>query len=305
MDDLATRLLPLADAVLPLLGGLSAFLIVTGVAAAVSRRPAPAPRPRRWAAPPPDGPLTRRLRRAGLTMTPVEFLLLALAVTGATAGLFYAWLPLPLTAGLGAVIGLAAVWGWAAWRAGSRREEARAAVIESAQLAAQFLATGAGHRAALDRLADEGPPALRDEWSRYRQDVVVAHSVEAALRAMASRLADPAFDVFAVTVIAAERTGGGELEAALLAHAQQALRLEAARQESDARTAELRMTALVMTLGLGGFGAALVWLSPEALAFYATPTGQVFLAAYVLAFPVAYYLMRRLMRPPAEPRLLK
>jgi hypothetical protein len=65
------------------------------------------------------------------------------------------------------------------------------------------------------------------------------------------------------------------------------------------------MTALVMTVGLGGFGAALVWLAPEALAFYATPTGQVFLAAYVLAFPLAYYLMRQLMRPPAEPRLLK
>lgn len=183
----------------------------------------------------------------------------------------------------------------------SRREVA--AVIEAMFTTSQLLATRGTPRQALTYLAGEGPVALRAELRHLHADLQLM-PFEAALRAAQRRVADAAFDAFAVALIVNERYGSANLAGTLAQQARQALRLEAGRREAVAQYAANQASALVVIGALAVAGAAMMRLSPAYMQVYTTWWGQLLLAGYAAAFALAYALMMRIVRLPQEQRIV-
>jgi tight adherence protein B len=156
---------------------------------------------------------------------------------------------------------------------------------------------------ALAQLAIRGPEPLRPSFAAFALDYQVTGRFGECLDRLKDRLADPVGDRVVEGLRIAREVGGGEL-GRLLRNLSGYLRDEArTRSEMEARQA--------WTVNGARLAVAAPWLVLLMMSFqssvirrYASPAGTVVLGFAAVTCVVAYRLMRRIGRLPAERRIL-
>jgi tight adherence protein B len=240
------------------LAGLSAVLLVTGVARLATAGPPSAqgraprrPAPRLVAARPLGRRLGERLERAGIPLGPDAFVGVVVASAAAATALAVAVtrspFAVPVVAGVVVAVAASVV------RSADRRHLARveAQLPGVAQQLAAALQAGLSLRQALARAARDAPEPCRAELARAVDELALGSRLEAALEGLAARV--PVHDLrIMVTAILVQRRTGGNLARALSALAVRLDERGRLARELRGATAQARMTAwLVAALPLG------------------------------------------------------
>jgi tight adherence protein B len=237
--------------------------------------------------------LAEALRRAGVTRTIGEFVLVvaAAAAAGLAAG--------SMVAGPGGGAGLGALAAAAPWLALARLTKRRVAAFE-AQLPEALdaivnsLKAGYSFPAALEFASGEVPAPLGPELTRVRDEQRLGVEARPALVGFAERVGTADARMF-VTAVLVQRETGGNL-ADLLGDLAQLVRDRAAfRSRVAALTAEPRMSALVLALLPAGLCLALTAMNRAYMApMYGTALGRLLLLAAGVMSAAGYLIMRKL-----------
>ncbi len=269
------------------LAGASGGLIVIGLILVVREltRRAPAPRVRSRS---PRRPSRDRLRQfliaggAGLT---------ALAITR--------W-PVAMIAAAAAVLFLPQI-------TSTRAARERAAVLEGLEQwtrrLSDMLTASRGLDDALEASVRSAPKAIEPAVARLGRRLSARTGTEAALRAFADEINDPAADRIAAALIIATGRRGGGVRDVLNALAVMLARDVAARREIEAERAQHRTTVKWLTWFVAGFTAFAV-LNRSYSAPYGTPGGQLVLALVVLLYAGGLWWLHHLGTVPVAGRFL-
>lgn len=260
--------------------------------------PAPARRRRRGLG------LRELLDRAGLSDVQPGAMLGLCAASFLVAGLVMAAVSGVLV--IGVVFGaLAAVLPVATVRGRARRRAREHADLwpDAVDNLASAVRAGLSLPEAVVQLGERGPEGLREPFVRFGRDYQSTGRFDVALDRLKRRLADPTGDRVVEALRLARDVGGGDLGRMLRALSG-FLREEArTRGELEARQS--------WTVNAARLAAAAPWvvlaamsLQPDVVARYATGTGAAVLGGGALVCVVAYRLMLRLGRLPAERRVL-
>lgn len=275
--------------------GLGLLLVWRG------RAPAPRPGPSRaaawWRG------RTDLLRRAGIeAVTPGQLLAVQLLAGLAAAT---AILTLTRSAAVAACFGLAAGLAPAALvRRLARRQavDRRELWPEAVDSLASGVRAGLSLPEALAALGERGPDALRPAFAAFAADHRASGRFADCLDRLADRLADPVADRVVEALRVAREVGGTDLGVVL--------RTLSAFLREDARTRGELEARQSWTVNAARLAVCAPWLvllllatQATSLAAYDSGTGVAVLAAGGLACAVAYRLMVRIGRLPAEPRV--
>jgi tight adherence protein B len=176
-------------------------------------------------------------------------------------------------------------------------------IEEWARRLSDLLVTGIGLEQAITDSLRSCPAAIRPEVNALAARLSSRWPTESALRAFAGDLDDGAGDLLACALILAARRRGPGLSGVLSSVADFVADDVAVRRKIEAERAKPRATARAVTLitvgvvAAGSFNGA--YLAP-----YATPLGQLVLAAVTVAFVGCLAWMRSLTLTPPEPRFL-
>jgi tight adherence protein B len=269
--------------------------------------PARGDRPAGW----PAGLLAawrRRVReflvRAGLyDVTPRDFVLFSLGAglgAGLVAQIVLGW---GVVTVLAAVLGLIAPFAYYVRRHDRRRAALQDALADAIAQLRDAIRTGLSVPEALLGLAQNGPEPLRGEFARLVRESRF-DGLEAALDTMRERLADPLFDVVAVSLAINDRLGGRNVSQVLdrLAHATRAqLQVQRELRAYQARNiVSARIVAALPLLLLF----AIRRINPEYVAIFDSPWGQLLLAGCVASVAFGYVGMLWITRLPVDQRIL-
>ena len=191
----------------------------------------------------------------------------------------------------------------------SARARRRRAVLldlwpETIDNLASAIRAGMSLSEAVARLGERGPQAMRPAFAAFDRDMVATGRFGDALDRLKERLADPVADRVCEALRIAREVGGSDL-GTLLRTLSAFLREEArtraeltSRQSWTVYAARLAVAAPWVVL-------ALLASRPESVAAYDRPAGAAVLAAGGVACLIAYRLMVRIGRLPAERRVLR
>jgi tight adherence protein B len=279
-----------------LLAGIGILLVVQSRAAAPPAAAGALPVRRGW--------LRRRLDNAGLD--DVSPLRAALTCAGAGFAAAVAMLVLSGSLAVALSFGLVAAWGplgTVARRAARRQIERAAAWPDAVDDLASAVRAGMSLPDAVAALADRGPQVLRDSFSTFAADYRVTGSFDTCLDRLKDDLADPVGDRVVEALRLARDVGGTEL-GRLLRTLSSVLREDArtrselvARQSWAVNAARIAVAAPWATL-------AFLALRPGALSAYDSTGGVIVLLVAAALSAVAYVVMRRIGRLPADERVL-
>jgi Flp pilus assembly protein TadB len=222
------------------------------------------------------------------------------AAAGVGAWLVTGWPALGLAAAA-AALGMPAVVG-ADTRAEAQIDRVEA-VEEWSRRVADVVAIGVGLEQALQTAARTAPAAIAAEASTLSARLAARMSTEEALRRFADDVADPTADLVVAALILASRRRGPGVAGALTALAESVGEEVAARRRIEADRAKPRATAravTVITLLIMGVGL----LNRGYTAPYATPLGQLVLAATLGFFGAALWWMHSMTRASLPDRIL-
>ncbi|MDQ1530766.1 MAG: tight adherence protein [Microbacteriaceae bacterium] len=283
---------------IPALGALGGVgLLLIGSPLLWPRAPAPL-RPLR----PGGGRVAERLERAGLPAYAPGLFVAVSALLGLLAGgLMLALTALPPVAALAALVGAAAPWAAAGWRARSRARAVRGLWPEVVDHLLGSVRAGRPLPEAVAALAEQGPAPLRAGFARFERRWRETGTVDAAFDAAKAHFADPTSDRLFEILRMARQVGGTELPAVLrdlAAHLRQDLAL---RAEAEARQSWVTSAG---KLGLAAPWIVLVLLAtrPEAARAYGSPAGAVLILAAAAVTAVVYRVMLALGRLPEDRR---
>lgn len=151
-------------------------------------------------------------------------------------------------------------------------------------------------------LARHGPDPLRPAFSEFARDYRSHGSFDSALHALQVRCADPVADRVVAALRVAHEVGGSDLGSVLRSLSTMLREDTRARGEIEARqswtvsAARLAVAAPWITL-------AVLSTRPDAARAYATGGGALLLVGSAVLSSAAYWLMMRIARLPADPRL--
>jgi len=266
----------------PLLAGLSAALILTGILLGIhGMRPSPtrppAPRPRRLAT-------TSRLSRVSKrTRTLLLTGLIAGALIATLSGWYAALVIVPAAmAGLPALLSAPE---------GARQIARLEAMEEWTRSLAGVLTVGYGLEQALIATLRSTPPPIRGEVTALVARLRARWSTTAALRAFADDLDDATGDLIAANLLLAAQRRGSGLATVLEALAESVAADVRARRAVEADRAKPRATARWVTIITAGV-LVLLALNGSYVAPYGTPFGQVILLVLLGAYAGVLVWMR-------------
>jgi len=252
-----------------------------------------------------SGAVQGTLARAGLgEASPRDIALFSVGaafLAGGASHLLLSWSVVSLlAAGLGVVAPVAYV----IRRHERRRTEMQTAMVEAIGQLRDAIRTGLSVPEALVGLARGGPAVLRPELTTLVRETRLM-GFESAVRAMQERLADPVFDVVAVSLLLNDRLGGRNVSQVLdrLAHATRAqLRIHDELRALQARNVlSARIVAAVPVVVL----IAIRQVNPIYLSLFDDWSGQLLLGGCLLSIFVGYAGMLWLTRLPTERRVLR
>ncbi len=244
------------------------------------------------------------LTRAGLhDVTPRDFILFSTGAglaSGLAAQLFLGWSVMSVvTAGLGA----AAPFIYYVRRHDRRREVLQEAMADAIAQLRDSIRTGLSVQEALAGLARNGPASLRPEFTRLVRETPLL-GFELAVSGLRERLADPVTDTACAALLLNELLGGRNVGQVLdqLARAtraqykvQQEIRAHQAKNVLTARIVAL--VPLVVLMGIRK-------VNPGYLSVFSSASGQLLMAACLVAIALGYAAMLWMTRLPADPRVL-
>ncbi|HYN76003.1 MAG TPA: type II secretion system F family protein [Candidatus Limnocylindria bacterium] len=210
----------------------------------------------------------------------------------------------PAIAGTFAVLAAYAPIAYLRWRGRLRADELRAVWPDVVDNLASAVRAGLSLPEALTQLATRGPELLRADFSRFGEDYRATGRFGECLDRLKDGLADPVGDRIVESLRLARDVGGTDL-GGLLRTLSTFLREDArtraeleTRQSWTVNSARLAVAAPWVLLGL-------LALRPEAVAAYNSVAGLVLLLVGAAVCVVAYRLMLRIGRLPAEERVLR
>jgi Flp pilus assembly protein TadB len=269
------------------LAGASGGLIVIGVILLVRELTRRAPAPRAW-------------RRSPRRLSPDRLRQILLAGGAGLITLAITRWPVAMIAAAAAVLFVPLI-------TSTRAARERAAVLEGLEQwtrrLADMLTASRGLEDALEASVRSAPKAIEPAVARLGRRLSARAGSEAALRAFADDINDPAADrIAAALIIATGRRGGGVRDvlnplAAMLA------RDVAARREIEAERAQHRTTVKWLTWFVAGFTVFAV-LNRSYSAPYGTPGGQLVLALVVLLYTGGLWWLHHLGTVPVAGRFL-
>lgn len=248
--------------------------------------------------------LRQRLDAAGLHSTAPATVVAASVAAGLVVLL--AVLLVSRTAPVAVVFAAMAAYAPFAWVAARvlRRQDERAEVWPDAvDNVASAVRAGLSLPEALSGLGERGPEPLREPFRQFTRDFQASGRFGDSLDALKERLADPVGDRVVEGLRVAREVGGGDLGRLLRTMSGQ-LREEArtraelvARQSWAVNGARMAVSAPWLVLLLMAF-------QPEVVGRYSSPAGVVVLTVGAASCLVAYRLMLRIGRLPAQGRVL-
>ena len=156
--------------------------------------------------------LAEDLARAGLNITPSEYLLIRIAATalGVLIGLFrFGISPGPLVLGaVGFIVPPLVV----RYLQSRRRDLFNAQLAGMLQLLSNSLKTGYAIDRALETVAQKSPPPVSTEFDRVTTEVALGTSVEEALSALLLRIDSPDLEFIVTAILLHVRVGGNLAE---------------------------------------------------------------------------------------------
>jgi tight adherence protein B len=156
--------------------------------------------------------LAEDLARAGLNITPSEYLLIRIAATalGVLIGLFrFGISPGPLVLG---VVGFVVPPLVVRYLQSRRRDLFNAQLAGMLQLLSNSLKTGYAIDRALETVAQKSPPPVSTEFERVTTEIALGTSVEDALSAMLLRIDSPDLEFIVTAILLHVRVGGNLAE---------------------------------------------------------------------------------------------
>jgi tight adherence protein B len=244
------------------------------------------------------------LLRAGVPAVSPAAFTASCAVAGALTGLalFVVSATLPIAAVfavLGAYAPVAALRG----RARQRQRDLADVWPEAVDNLASAVRAGLSLPEALTQLGERGPEPLREPFRSFGADYLASGRFGDALDRLKAALADPIGDRVVEALRIAREVGGGDLG--------RMLRSLSGFLRDDARTRAELESRQAWTVHGARLAVAAPWLVLLMLSFqrevihrYASPTGTLILATGALTCVLAYRLMIRIGRLPAERRVL-
>ena len=156
--------------------------------------------------------LTEDLARAGLNITPAEYLLIRIGAValGALIGLFRFGISLgPVILGLVGLIGPPLVVGFLQRRRQNMFNEQLTSML---QLLSNSLKTGYAIDRALETVATKSQPPVSTEFERITTEITLGTSVEDALSALLLRINSPDLEFIVTAILLHTRVGGNLAE---------------------------------------------------------------------------------------------
>jgi tight adherence protein B len=156
--------------------------------------------------------LTEDLARAGLNITPAEYLLIRIGAValGALIGLFRFGISLgPIVLGLVGLIGPPLVVGFLQRRRQNMFNEQLTSML---QLLSNSLKTGYAIDRALETVATKSQPPVSTEFERITTEITLGTSVEDALSALLLRINSPDLEFIVTAILLHTRVGGNLAE---------------------------------------------------------------------------------------------
>jgi Flp pilus assembly protein TadB len=243
------------------------------------------------------------LRAAGLEMPVRTFVLYSLGCGFGSAVVAQELLGWPVTSVLALGIGTVVLAALYAPRAARRRAAEQAALPEFAEQLRASIGAGDSIEQGLVKLAATGPAALRPELLRLvmRQQV---EGFEPALCEFRDRLGEALADEVCAALLLEYRLGGKQIGVVLSRLADATRQQLALRQEAIARQAHVRLTARIVVAVPALTLVVLRLISPEYLAVYDGPKGQLVLLGCLFWLAIGYGVLLWLGRLPSSPRVL-
>jgi Flp pilus assembly protein TadB len=189
----------------------------------------------------------------------------------------------------------------------TRAARERAAVLEGLEQwtrrLSDMLTASRGLEDALEASVRSAPKAIEPAVARLGRRLSARTGTEAALRAFADEINDPAADRIAAALIIATGRRGGGVRDVLNALAVMLARDVAARREIEAERAQHRTTVKWLTWFVAGFTVFAV-LNRSYSAPYGTAGGQLVLALVVLLYTAGLWWLHHLGTVPVAGRFL-
>ena len=236
----------------------------------------------------------KQLERAGLTLTPREYLVLRLVVGSLFVAVATLLLPIFLFALLTFPVGFAAPSFFVKFRVGQRLKKIEGQMIEMLQMLSSGLRAGFGLQQALEAASEEVPEPLAAELRRAMRDISMGSSVEQSLTALNNRVGSTDFDIV-VTAILIQRTVGGNLAEILDTVGKTMREREEIRGQIATLTSQQKLTGIVIggiPFGLAGF---FLLVSPEFIGLLFTePLGNLMLGGALLLEGMGAFCIKKI-----------
>lgn len=178
------------------------------------------------------------------------------------------------------------------------------AAIESIAALRDSLGGGVSIEHACIGLGRNGPEPLRRDWQRLERDLSGSVPFSEALRGFAEHVADPTIDMVVAALIFNDARGGGQIRAVLSRLGRAATARRAIEEQRRANQAKTVAQARVLVAAAPIMLTIMTLLDRDYLLAFASPLGQVLLAAAILLIVAAYWLMLRLGQTASQRRIL-
>ncbi len=250
-----------------------------------------------------DRGLARLIRAADLPRTSASGVLASCVLAGLLAGVLALVVTgLPIAGALAAVTAALTPIVLLRRRVAARRRALRAEWPDAVDTLVSAVRAGMSLPEALSDLSRSGPPALRSAFSAFGIEYRATGSLERALDVLQDRLADPVADRVVAAVRMTREFGGTDLGAVLRTLGAM-LREEArTRGEIDARQS-WTVAAARMAVAAPWLTLAFLCTRPDAARAYSTMAGAAVLVTAALMSALAYAVMMRIGRLPADERV--
>ncbi|MBV9143678.1 MAG: type II secretion system F family protein [Pseudonocardiales bacterium] len=209
---------------------------------------------------------------------------------------------------VGALLAAMAVWGIPRIFAANTDHERQIARIEAiagwTEMLRDTLAAAAGLEQAITATARTAPMAIRPQILEVAARLTRGDRLTAALRWLASELADPTADLVIAALILSAEHQARQLAPLLGQLAETARGQVEMRQRVETSRARTRTTMRVVVVTTVCFAGGLILFNPAFLAPYGSPVGQLVLLGIGAIFTLAFVWMARLARIEEPERFL-
>jgi len=244
------------------------------------------------------------LRQAGVEGVRVRDFLVVCAAAGIFLGLVAQFvLGWPLVSLVAAALGSVVPLAYLAPRRERRRGEVQVALVDLAAQLRAAIQAGYSIQEGLSQLAYADRSVLEPELQRLALDMRLK-GLSVALAAFRDRLADPLADQIVAALLLNDRLGGKQMGAVLSRLAEATRQELSVQQEAKARQGQAVLSARVVAVVPGVVLVGMRLLSPDFMAVYDQPLGQLVLVGCVGWVLLGYGTMRWLGRLPRDSRVL-